>query len=154
MSAFYTRRLADEVVLFPGQPALDLVSSAPLGGGLGGGPARLDFNSNVAWRGAGLALNGGWVSGYEVPGAVAAQDLSYSGAFTLNLRAFVGFDQRKELLRRHPFLKGLRVTLRADNLLDAAPEVRDAAGITPYTYQKGFLAPAGRTVEIALRKQF
>jgi len=154
VSAFYTRRLADDLTLFQGQPAIDLVSSAPLGGALGGGPDKFEFDGGVTWRGAGLRFNGVWNSGYDVPGATAAHDLAYSGAVTLNLRAFLSFDARPALVRKHPALKGLRLAARIDNVFDEAPEVTDPTGVTPYPSQEGFLAPTGRTIALSIRKQW
>lgn len=153
-SIFYTRRLSDSVVLSPGAPALDLVAAAPLGGALGGGPDRLEFDGGFSYRGGGLRLNGTWDSGYQVPGAAPNLDVFYSGLTTINVRAFVGFDSRPNLVRRYPILRGVRIVLRADNLFDTAPRVTDRAGAVPYAFQSGFLAPTGRSWQIGLRKQF
>ncbi|MBY0423394.1 MAG: hypothetical protein K2Q06_13890, partial [Parvularculaceae bacterium] len=154
VSVFYVRRLDDEATLFAGQPPLELVAAAPLGSAFGGGPDRLEFEGGFSWRGAGLRVSGNWASPYRAPGLTAAQDLFYSDATTINLRAFVGFDSRPALVREHPILRGVRLIARADNVFDAAPNVRDGTGAEPFALQKGFLAPTGRSWSVGIRKQW
>ncbi len=90
------------------------------------------------------------------PGAVgtSASDLRFSDIATFNLRLFANLGQRQSLVRAHPVLRGTRVSLSIDNLLDARPQVRDASGATPLSYQPAFLDPLGRSVRLSLRKQF
>jgi hypothetical protein len=153
-SVFYSRRIEDKVVLGAGGAELDLLDGDTVVDAAGAGPDKIEFDGGVNWRGVGLRASGVWNSGYELLGATAAQDLSFSGYTSLNLRAFIGFDQRPVLVRDHPWLRGLRVTARFENVLNAAPKATDASGATPYSYQKAYLAPQGRVASIALRKQF
>ena len=67
---------------------------------------------------------------------------------------FRALREERGLVRDVPFLRGTRVTLSIDNLFDAHPEVRDAFGDTPISYQPDLLDPVGRSVRISLRKQF
>jgi outer membrane receptor protein involved in Fe transport len=41
-----------------------------------------------------------------------------------------------------------------NNLFNARPEVRDAAGITPLGYRPDELDPLGRSVTLSIRKLF
>ena len=56
--------------------------------------------------------------------------------------------------RDHPWARGLRVSLSANNLLDSRQHVRDATGATPVRYQPDYLDPLGRTVMFSIRKLF
>jgi outer membrane receptor protein involved in Fe transport len=57
-------------------------------------------------------------------------------------------------VRRFRFLRGVRVSLNVDNLLDTRVEVRDALGQTPLNFQPFLVDPLGRTVRLSLRKLF
>lgn len=151
-SVFYTRRLSDDLIFARGGPTIDLLDSAVLGGA--GGEEKVEIEGGPVYRGLGLRLNGTWNSDYRVRGATPAQDLAFSDALTLNARLFMNFDSRPDLTHAYPILRGVRLTARADNLFDDAPDVRDATGATPFAYQKGLLAPQGRVVEIGVRKLF
>jgi iron complex outermembrane receptor protein len=57
-------------------------------------------------------------------------------------------------VRAHPWLRGARISLSVGNLLNSRLQVRDAAGLTPLSYQPGYLDPLGRSVRISIRKLF
>jgi hypothetical protein len=150
VSVFHRQRLMDEVVLAPGQTPIDLLDRGGLDGG--GEPASsIEFEGGVFYRGFGLRLNGGWSDGYVIPVA-SGGELDFSDRWTINARAFVNFDSRPELIADAPWLRGVRLSLIADNLTDSVVEVRDSAGLTPSAYQEGYLTPLGRVVQISLRK--
>ncbi len=150
VSVFHRQRLMDEVVLAPGQTPIDLLDRGGLDGG--GEPASsIEFEGGVFYRGFGLRLNGGWRDGYVIPVA-SGGELDFSDRWTINARAFVNFDSRPELIADAPWLRGVRLSLIADNLTDSVVEVRDSAGLTPSAYQEGYLTPLGRVVQISLRK--
>jgi hypothetical protein len=46
------------------------------------------------------------------------------------------------------------VRLDIDNIFNNRPKVRDAAGVTPLSYQPDLLEPVGRTIGITFRKLF
>jgi outer membrane receptor protein involved in Fe transport len=48
----------------------------------------------------------------------------------------------------------MRITFNVNNLLDQRVKVRDNAGLTPLSYQPGYVDPVGRTVRIGIRKLF
>ena len=52
------------------------------------------------------------------------------------------------------WFKSTRLTLKVNNFLNNVMKVRDADQLTPLSYQRGYLDPYGRTLEISLRKQF
>ena len=57
-------------------------------------------------------------------------------------------------MKAHPFLRGTRVTLSFDNLLDSRQRVTDATGATPISFQPDYLDPVGRTIRLSIRKLF
>lgn len=153
ISLAYRQRLADEIVLVSGLPAIDLLDRGGLDAG--GEPAGvLEFETGLTYRGMGVRFNGTWSDGYEIPVLTTGDTLNFSDRATLNMRAFVNFDQRTNLLAAAPWLRGGRLTLSVDNLTDSAVDVRDGAGETPAIYQEGYLSPLGRVVQLSIRKQF
>jgi outer membrane receptor protein involved in Fe transport len=81
-------------------------------------------------------------------------DLAFSDISTVNLRLFADLGGRRELARRHPWLRGARVSLAVNNVFDTRLEVRDEAGLTPLSYQGDYLDPLGRSVRLSVRKLF
>jgi hypothetical protein len=67
---------------------------------------------------------------------------------------FDNLGQQPWAFRSHPILKGVRVSLSIDNLLDQRITVRNGEGLTPLSYQPGYIDPVGRTVMLSLRKLF
>jgi hypothetical protein len=49
-------------------------------------------------------------------------------------------------------LKGLRLSLRADNVFDGIRRVTDESGNVPINFQPGLVDPVGRYLGIELRK--
>jgi iron complex outermembrane recepter protein len=145
-------RLADAALIARGQRTLDLLRGDNIG--LLGGSARHSIDVEGGWygRGLGFRLTGAWRSGSFVRTGVSA--LRFSSLATINLRAFVNFDQRKALVKAVPFLKGSRIAVRVINLTDAIQTVRDGNGAVPFRYQAGYVDPLGRTFEISFRKIF
>lgn len=154
LSVFHTHSFLDEVVLRPGQPALDLLGGDSLGANVAPRD-RIDVDGGVTWRGVGMRLNLAWQSGGRIDGVTGAggsSTLVFDDYVTVNSRFFINLRSRPELTRKYPWLKGARAFVRIDNLLDNAQEVRDATGATPVAYQEGYLAPQGRQFELGLRK--
>ncbi len=84
----------------------------------------------------------------------AAGDLSFSSLTTVNLRLFANLASTRRAMMRHPWLRGTRITVSVNNLLDQRMRVRDSLGQTPLSYQPAYLDPVGRVVRVSLRKQF
>jgi hypothetical protein len=154
----HTWRLQDEILIRPGVPELDLLDGSALNGRGGQPRHELEFQAGAFQRGLGARLTASWRSGTSIKGLPGgpggdAGDLSFSDLATINLRFFVDLGQRLGV-QKYPWLRGARLSIGVDNLLDSRQEVRDAAGRTPFSYQPAFLDPLGRSVSISLRKTF
>jgi outer membrane receptor protein involved in Fe transport len=115
----------------------------------------LELQAGFYRRGLGARLSGNLQSASFVRGAEdAGGDLRFSPLATANLRIFVDFGQRPQLLRRLPWLRDARLSGGVTNLFNARPRVRDRGGQTPFGYQPAYLDPVGRFAGISLRKLF
>ena len=85
---------------------------------------------------------------------VAAGDLTFSSVTLLNLRLFDNLGQQGSLAKHYPWLRGVRLTLSVNNLLDQHVDVRGAGGATPLSYQAGYIDPLGRAIVFNARKLF
>ncbi len=152
-SLTHTLNLKDEVLIRPGVPELDYLRGDAFGSS--GGRPRHEIEARAGWsnNGLGARLSADWRSGTSVDSAQAGS-LRFSPLTTFDLRLFANLGERFGLVARHPWLRGTQVRLDVRNLFDAKPEVRDAAGQVPFTYQPDLLDPLGRTVGISIRKLF
>ena len=150
VSLYHTWKLKDEIEIRDGLPIIDR-----LNGGSGAGPEHeVQLQVGYFQNGMGAFLNGSWRSGYRLNGATANQDLYFSDQANFSLNVFADLSSQPQLLRAHPWLRGTRVQLQAQNLFDTRQSVRDALGVTPQAYQDDFRDPLGRTVRISVRKLF
>jgi uncharacterized membrane protein YgcG len=156
LALYHTLRLEDSILIRDGLPELDLLEGAALGSRGGRPRHELELQAGIFRRGMGARLEGTWQSGTFVRGGEgsARQDLTFSDVTTLNLRLFADLGQQRSMVERWPWLRGSRVTLAVNNLLDSRPEVRDETGLTPISYQPDRLDPLGRTVRLTFRKLF
>jgi hypothetical protein len=150
--------LTDEVLIRPGVPELDFLDGSAAGSRGGRPRHELEFQAGLFKNGLGARLTANWqdstfVRGGPIAGA-GGSDLFFSDFATVNLRLFADLGQQRSLAREHPFLRGMRVTLAVDNLLNARQDVRDALGARPLGYQPGYLDPLGRSVRVSVRKLF
>lgn len=156
IALYHTYRLQEEILIRPGVPVLDLLDGSATSN-LGGAPRHeLSLNGGVFHNGMGLRFEGSYrgstrADGSGLPGST---DLYFSDQMAMNLFLFVSMDQRGNLTKKLPWLKGSRVAVRIENLFDDYVKVRDAAGNRPLSYQRGFLDPQGRIVELSFRKRF
>ena len=100
-----------------------------------------------------------WQSATHVDGALGgtaggASRLDFGSLATVDLRLFANLGQMPSLVKRHPFLRGARVSIGIDNLFNQRQSVADASGNTPVRYQPGYMDPLGRAVTISFRKLF
>jgi hypothetical protein len=147
------------VLIRPGVPELDFLDGSAAGSRGGRPRHEIELQSGVFRNGLGARLTGTWqsatfVRGGAVAGGGSGSDLFFSDYATFGLRLFADLGQQRSLAREHPFLRGMRVILTVDNILDARPQVRDRLGVTPLSYQPGYLDPLGRTVRLTVRKLF
>jgi hypothetical protein len=156
IAVYHTWKLEDTVRIRSGLPQLDLLHGDTVGGG--GGESRHQIQGRLGYfnNGLGAQLRVNWRSGTHVTGgkAGAPDPLDFSALTTLNLRLFADLGSQRRFARDHPWARGLRVTLSADNLLGSRQRVRDATGATPISYQPDYLDPLGRTIRVSIRKLF
>lgn len=147
-------RFRDEVQIRSGLPVLDLLGGDATGGS--GGSPRHNFDLDGGWfnKGLGFRLTGSYQSGSVVTGSTAASTLRFGDLATLNLNAFMNFDNRKKLIEDVPFLKRARLRLSVQNVFNKIRDVRDGTGLVPLSYQPGYVDPRGRYIEIDFRKRF
>ncbi len=153
-SAFHTIRLEDRIQIRPGIDELDLLNGSAIGST--GGSPRHEFEINGGWfnNGIGFRVDGKHQTATRVNGGLTGSDLRFSDLTTLNLRMFINLDDRGSLTEKIPFLKGSRIAFKVDNIFDDIQTVRDGNGLIPLSYQRGFVDPVGRYVEIDFRKRF
>jgi hypothetical protein len=156
IALYHTYRIEDEILIAPGVPVLDLLDGSATSS-LGGSPRHeLSLTGGLFHKGIGLRFEGAYrgatrADGSGLPGS---SDLFFSDQFALNLFSFISLDQRGDLTKKVPFLKGSRIAFRVENLLNDYVKVRDENGDTPLSYQRGFLDPQGRVFELSFRKRF
>ena len=153
---YHTWHFKEEVLIQNGGPRLDLLNGDATGGS--GGQPRHEFEAQAGYtnNGVGFRLSGNYSTGTEVNGGTPAvpERLNFSGLGTLDLRLFADFGQRLDLVKKHPWLRGTRLTVGVTNIFDARQRVTDATGATPISYQPDYLNPLGRSVRISVRKLF
>ena len=144
--------LVDEVTIADGLPRLDYLDGEAVGST--GGRSRHELRAEAGYfnNGLGARLQADWRSGTTVEGSEG--DLRFSPYADVDLRLFANLGERFDLVARHPFLRGSSVRLDVDNIFNSRPKVRDAAGLTPLSYQPALIEPIGRTVSITFRKLF
>jgi len=151
----YTLDLANEVLIAPGGPLLDLLDGDAL---TGGGQARHSANARFGlfYGGFGSFLNASYsgASNIEGTGLPGSSDLEFGELFTLGWRLFADLGQQESVIEAVPLLDDTRITFSVDNIFDARQRVTDDTGETPLRYQPFLVDPVGRSFEIEFRKLF
>ena len=155
-AVYHTWRLEDQIHIRDGLPVLDLLNGGTNGGNGGQSRHAVEVQAGYFNNGLGARLSANWQSGTRVVGGTtdAPETLNFSSLATIDLRLFADLGNQLKFVSKHPWARGLRVTLSADNLLDSRQRVTDATGATPISYQPDYLDPLGRTVMISVRKLF
>lgn len=153
---YHTWTFADRVIVADGGPELDLLRGDAIGSSGGTSRHQLEAQAGYANNGVGMRLSGNWRSATRVNGGTPGnpQPLEFGSLATLDFRLFADLGQRLELLKKHPWLRGTRVSLVVDNIFNQRQRVTDATGTVPIGYQPGYLDPLGRTVRLSIRKLF
>jgi hypothetical protein len=148
-----TITFTDKVSIGPGLPELDYLHGEAAGGT--GGTPRHTVEAQGGWsnNGLGARISANWRSGTTV-NTLAGDNLRFSPLATFNLRLFDNFGDQPDLLVKHPWLRGTQLRFEVHNIFDRKPNVRDASGNVPLSYQPDLLDPLGRTVMISFRKLF
>ena len=155
-AVYHTWRFEDRVTIRDGLPVLDLLNGDSTGASGGLPRHKIEVQAGYFNNGLGARLSGNWQSGTQVDGGTAAapQTLNFSPLATVDLRLFADLGNQLHFVAKHPWARGLRITLSAQNLFDSRQRVTDQNGITPISYQPDYLDPMGRTVMISIRKLF
>jgi uncharacterized membrane protein YgcG len=153
-SLFHTWVLKDEVVIRPGLPAIDRLNNPISGNAISA--HRIDARIGMRRDWMVFGVNGSWQSGNQVStGTLGNGDRLDFGSLTkVNLQAELNFGQNIDLLLKHPWLRGTRISLNLDNVFDARQRVTDQTGATPPAYAPNLMDPLGRIVRLTIRKQF
>jgi len=157
-AVYHTVFFQDEITIRPGVPVLDLLDGAAMGSGGGQPRHEIEAQFGVTNNGLGARLSADWKSGTRVHGgagpSAATGDLNFSDIAKINLRLFADLGLQRDLVEKHRWMRGSRVTLSVTNLFDERLVVKDANGITPLSYQPAYLDPLGRVVKVGFRKLF
>ncbi|WP_380783070.1 TonB-dependent receptor [Sphingomonas sp. R86520] len=155
-AVYHTWHFTDRVLVADGGPSLNLLDGDAIGNS--GGQARHELEAQAGYtnNGLGARVSANYATGTRVNGGTVAapETLNFGGLATANLRLFADLGQRLEWVKSHPWLRGMRVSLSVDNVLNTRQRVTDATGATPNTYQPDYLNPLGRTVRLSIRKLF
>jgi iron complex outermembrane recepter protein len=156
IALYHTYRIQEDILIRPGVRLLDLLDGSAISSNGGASRHEAELSGGVFYQGLGLRLQGTYKSGSSVKGTglPGSSDLSFSDLTSLDVFIFVNLDQRGKLTEKLPFLKGSRITLRVNNVLNDVINVRDENGIVPLSYQPGYLDPRGRVFELSFRKRF
>lgn len=148
-----TITLVDEATIRPGLPKLDYLNGAALGSSGGRPRHQVEAQAGYFNNGLGARISANWRSGTRVDSETNGS-LRFSPLATFDLRLFANLGQRFDLVSKHPWLRGSSVRFEVENLFDAKPNVRNAAGAIPNKFQPDLLDPVGRTIKISFRKLF
>jgi len=155
LGLYHTAQFESRVLIAPGGPLLDLLDGDAISGG--GTPRHsIEFNGGVFYKGMGTFFNGTWKAPTTLDGSAlsGSSDLRFGSTTNVSLVMFMDFDQRTKLLEAVPFLKGARMSIRVENLLNSRQKVADDSGTVPLSYQPDYIDPRGRVISIQFRKMF
>lgn len=156
LALYHTYRIEEEILIRPGVPVLDLLNGSAVSSNGGASRHEIELSGGVFHKGFGLRLQGTYKSGTTADGTglPGSTELRFSDLATINAFLFVNLDQQARVVKAMPFLKGSRITLRIDNILNDVIDVRDQNGNVPLGYQPAYLDPRGRVFELSFRKRF
>ena len=152
-SLTHTLNLVDEVTIREGLPELDYLHGDAVGSTGGRSRHELEAQGGYFNNGLGARISANWRSATRVD-SDTGDDLRFSSLATFNLRLFANLGERFDLVSKNPWLRGTSLRFEVNNIFDAKPRVRNAAGEVPTSYQPDLLDPLGRTVSISIRKLF
>ena len=156
IALYHTYRIQEETLIRPGVPILDLLNGSATSSNGGAARHEVELSGGMFHKGFGLRLQGTYKSGTTAKGTglAGSNDLRFSGVAAINAFLFVNLDQQARVVKAAPFLKGSRITLRVENILNDIVDVRDQNGNVPLGYQQGYIDPRGRVFELSVRKRF
>ena len=153
LSLYHNWYLEDEIALRAGVPVLNLLKDSAVDFLGGRRRHEIDLQAGIFKRGLGARLTASWRSGTQIDNAgTAAGGLRFNDLAIVNLNLFANLAERFAGDSSQRWLKGLRASIGVTNLFNTRPQVRDAAGATPLSYQSAYLDPLGRVISFSLRK--
>lgn len=155
LGVYHTVQLDSRVLIAPGVPLLDLLDGDSLSAS--GTPRHaIEFNGGLFHKGKGMFFQGTWNAPTTLvaSGVPGSSDLRFGAVTKANVNFFVELGDQGKLAEKSPLFKGLRLSLRIENLFDSRQKVTDANGLVPLGYQADYLDPRGRVIEFELRKMF
>ncbi|WP_374944069.1 TonB-dependent receptor [Sphingomonas sp.] len=157
-AAYHTWHFTDRVTVADGGPVLDLLNGDAIGGSGGQSRHEVEVQAGYSNNGIGVRLSGNYRSATQVQGGSSAASsvgtLNFGSLATANLRVFADLGQRLDLIKAHPWPRGVRVVLGVDNVANTRQRVTDATGTVPVNFQPGYVDALGRTVRLSVRKLF
>jgi len=153
---YHSWRFTDRVLVADGGPLLDLLDGDAIGQTGGSSRHELEAQAGYSNNGVGVRLSANYRSATTVNGGTVQvpNALRFGDLATANLRLFADLGQRLDLVRAHPWARGMRLAVSIDNLFNTRQQVTDAAGATPIGFQPAYLDPLGRSVRLSVRKLF
>jgi hypothetical protein len=153
LSVTDTITFVNKVFITPGLPPLDYLHGDAAGQN-GGTPRHLvQAQGGYFNNGLGARIGANWRSATTVD-TDTGDNLHFASLATFDLRLFANPGDIPEVAVKHPWLRGTQVRVEFNNIFNARPNVRDAAGEVPLNYQPDLLDPLGRTFMISIRKLF
>jgi len=156
LAFYHTWHLTEQVRIGGAGPVLDLLNGDTVSSGAGQPRHELEAQAGYNNNGLGVRLSANWQSATRVNGSLGGtgQTLDFGSLTTVNLRLFADLTQRLELLKKYRWMRGMRVAIAVDNLLNQRQRVTDQTGATPIAYQPAYQDPFGRSVRLSVRKLF
>lgn len=155
LGVFHSVQLENRVLISPTGPTLDLLNGDALSSS--GSPRHsVEFNGGVFYKGFGGFFQGTWTGPSRIVSSAltGTSDLRFGSATSANLYLFAEFSMMQDLTKKVPFLQGARASLRFENLFDSVQSVTDGTGAVPLSYQRDYLNPRGRVIQLEFRKMF
>ncbi len=153
LSLNHSITLENEVLLAEGGPLFDQLDGELIAGGtVPRNTSRLE--GGIFWQGYGVRLSGRYTGEAVIRGngLEGSSDLFFGDLATFDVRVFANLDEIFE--RDEGWMKGLRVSLVADNIFDSRRRVVDENGVNPNAYDPLRIDPTGRYLGIDIRKAF
>ncbi|WP_162291022.1 TonB-dependent receptor domain-containing protein [Erythrobacter colymbi] len=153
LSLYHNWFLEDELTLRRGGPRLDLLDGGAVDFLGGRRRHEVDLQAGAFKNGWGARVSANWRSATAVrdPGQPAS-DLRFDDYAIVNFNLFANLSEAVGGKKPPAWLKGTRLSLGVTNLFNTRPQVRDAAGTVPLSYQPAYLDPLGRVISFSLRK--
>lgn len=152
---YHTVFFEDRYLVRAGGPVIDFLHGDAVSN-TGGMPRHeVEVQAGLLKNGFGVRLSADWKSATEVNDPTSpAGALSFSDIAKADLRVFADLGSMRDLVQKHPFLRGSRLAFAITNVFDQRVKVHDATGATPISYQPAYLDPMGRRIQVSFRKMF